>query len=64
VDFGQFTESNPWSSVEHVLGVGPENTLLRIEIIRQPSAKFDDNVGGTAWIDELRLEPIIPHSSR
>ncbi len=24
--------------------------------------KFDNKIGGTAWIDDLKLEPIIPHS--
>jgi hypothetical protein len=62
--FGQFTGSSRWLSVEHDLVVAPETRLLRIELIRQPSAKFDNKVGGTAWIDELKLEPLIPHSPR
>ena len=60
--FGQFTGSTPWSSVDHDLEVGPNTRLLRIEVIRQPSLKFDNKVGGTAWIDDLNLEPITPHS--
>ncbi len=28
----------------------------------QPSMKFDNKVCGTAWIDDLKLEPITPHS--
>ena len=62
--FGQFIGSNPWSSVDHDLVVAPKSRLLRIEVIRQPSMKFDNKVDGTAWIDELKLEPIIPHSPR
>ncbi len=56
--FGQFTGSSPWSSVEHDLVVAPKTRLLRIEVIRQPSLKFDNKIGGTAWIDQLKLEPI------
>jgi hypothetical protein len=62
--FGQFTGSSPWSSVDHDLVVAPKTRLLRIEVIRQPSMKFDNKVDGTAWIDELKLEPITPHSPR
>ena len=62
--FGQFTGSSPWSSVDHDLVVAPKTRLLRIEVIRQPSMKFDNKVDGTAWIDDLKLEPITPHSPR
>jgi hypothetical protein len=62
--FGQFTGSSPWSSVDHDLAVAPNTRLLRIEVIRQASMKFDNKVDGTAWIDDLKLEPITPHSPR
>lgn len=56
--FGQFTGSNPWSSIDHDLVVAPNTRLLRIEVIRQPSLKFDNKIGGVAWIDNAELEPI------
>jgi hypothetical protein len=62
--FGQFTGSSPWSKVEHDLVVAPNTRLLRIEVVRRPSMKFDNKVDGTAWIDQLKLERIIPHSTR
>jgi len=62
--FGQFTGSTPWSRVEHDLVVTPKTRLLRIEVIRQPSVKFDNKVDGTVWIDDLKLEPITLHSPR
>jgi hypothetical protein len=62
--FGQFTGSSPWSSVDHDLEVASNTRLLRIEVIRQPSAKFDNKIAGTAWIDDLKLEPITPHFPR
>jgi hypothetical protein len=60
--FGQFIGSNPWSSVDHDLVVASKTRLLRIEVIRQPSIKFDNKVDGTAWIDQLKLELITPLS--
>ena len=62
--FGQFTGSTPWLSIDHDLVVGPKTRLLRVEVIRQPSMKFDNRVDGTAWIDQLKLEPITPHCPR
>lgn len=56
--FGQFTGSNSRSSVDHDLVVAQKTRLLRIEVIRQPPMKFDNKVAGTAWIDDLKLEPI------
>jgi tetratricopeptide (TPR) repeat protein len=62
--FGQFTGSTSWSSVDHDLIVAPKTRLVRIEVIRQPSMKFDNKVDGTAWIDQLKLEPSTPGSPR
>jgi hypothetical protein len=64
VIFGQFTGTTTWSAVEQDLVVPPQTRLLRIQVIRQPSMRFDNKVSGTAWIDELRLEPIGHPSSR
>ena len=58
--FGQFTGTSPRLSVDHEVVVGSNTRLLRIEVIRQPSVRFDDKVGGTAWIDKLNLEQITP----
>ena len=63
VIFGQFTGTMPWSPVEQDLAIPPQTKLVRVQVIRQPSMKFDNKVGGTAWIDELRLEPIGHPSS-
>jgi hypothetical protein len=62
VIFGQFTGTMPRSPVEQDLAVPPQTKLLRVQVIRQPSMKFDNKVSGTAWIDEIRLEP-VRHSS-
>jgi hypothetical protein len=58
VTFENFTGSKAWSSVGHDLVVPPPTRLLQVQVIRQRSMRFDNKIGGTAWIDELSLEPI------
>jgi len=58
VVFEQFTGTRPWSAVEHDLAVSPQTRLLRVQVVRQASMKFDNKAGGTAWVDQLRLEPL------
>jgi hypothetical protein len=60
---GQFKATMPWSPVEQDLTVPPQTKLLRVQVIRQPSMKFDNKIMGTAWIDEMRLEPNSDPSS-
>ena len=62
--FGHFIGTWPWSSLEQDIVVPPASRLLQVRIIRQPSLRFDNKVAGTAWIDDLRLEPIGNRSSR
>jgi hypothetical protein len=64
VIFEEFTGTKPWSGVERDLVVPPATRLLQVQVIRERSTKFDNKVGGTAWIDELRLEPVSIHSPR
>ena len=56
--FGQYRGTTPWSPVEQDFVIPPQTTLLRVQVIRQPSVRFDNKVGGTAWINQLKLEPI------
>jgi len=58
VVFGQFDGTTPWSPAEQDFAVPPHTKLLRVQVIRQPSMRFDNKVSGTAWINELMLEPI------
>jgi hypothetical protein len=60
VTFGQFTGNNPWTGLEHDIVVPPATRILRVQVIREASTKFDNKIGGTAWIDDLRFEP-NPH---
>ncbi len=61
--FGQLKKTMPWSPVDQDLVVPPQTRQLRVQIIRQPSMRFDNKVGGIAWIHDLRLEPIGDPSS-
>jgi tetratricopeptide (TPR) repeat protein len=63
VIFGQFRGTMPWWPVEQDVAVPPQTRLLRIQVIRQSSMKFDNKVGGIAWINELKLDPIDHPSS-
>jgi len=60
---GQFKGTMPWAPIEQDLTLRPQTKLLRVQVIRQPSMKFDNKISGTAWIDEMRLEPITHPSS-
>jgi len=44
-----------WTKIEQVFSVPPQTRLLKIEVIRQPSWRFDNQISGTAWIDTVRL---------
>jgi tetratricopeptide (TPR) repeat protein len=55
--FGEYTGTHAWASIHYDLTVPAQTRLLRIQVIRQASLKFDNKVAGTAWIDNVRLEP-------
>jgi hypothetical protein len=63
ITFGQFKGTLPRSAVDQDLVVPPQTRLLRVQVIRQSSMRFDNKVGGTAWIDELKLGPMGHPSS-
>jgi hypothetical protein len=47
----------PWAS-------GKDVHYARICVVRKPSAKFDSQIQGTAWIDDVALVPDISANSR
>jgi O-antigen ligase len=51
----EFLGSTDWTRVEASLRVPRETKLLEIQVIRQPTLKFDNKVSGTAWIDGVSL---------
>jgi len=59
---GRFTlESEPvrdqsdWKEFHYLLTVPGPDRLLRLEIVRRPSAKFDNKIAGVVWFGNLRL---------
>jgi tetratricopeptide (TPR) repeat protein len=47
--------THPWTALGALLTVGPATRLLEIRVVRAPSLKFDNKLGGTAWIDAVAL---------
>jgi hypothetical protein len=55
--FGQFTGTSPWSDVRQDLVVPPQTKLLQVQVIREPSMRFDNRIAGTAWINAIEPAP-------
>jgi O-antigen ligase len=54
----QFVGTTGWKKVEQTVRVQGATKLLEIQVIREPSMKFDNRVSGTAWIDSISLSRI------
>jgi hypothetical protein len=62
ITFGNFTGDHAWFAVDRDLLVPPATRLLRVQVIRQASLKFDNKVAGTGWVSSLALAAISPPS--
>lgn len=51
------TGTTPWTQVETDVTTGPDTKLLEIALRRMPSAKFDNKLSGTVWVDDVALPP-------
>lgn len=51
----QFLGTTDWKRIEQTIRVPRETRLLAIQLVRQPTRKFDNLVSGTAWIDHVSL---------
>jgi len=60
--FGQFTGAKLWTDVDYDVVVPLQTRLLQVQVIRQRSLRFDNKLGGTAWIDDLGLQEISTHA--
>lgn len=54
----QFVGTTGWKKVEQIVRVQRATKLLEVQVLREPSMKFDNRVGGTAWIDTVSLTRI------
>jgi len=51
------TGTSDWHAVEQGIEVRLPTRLVRIEVARQPSLKFDNKIAGTLWLDAVSLTP-------
>lgn len=49
------TGTTEWRRLEKRLVAGNATGLVEIQVIREPSLKFDNKIRGTMWIDEVKL---------
>jgi len=49
--------TNEWTLTERLFEVPPSGALTRVSVARKPSLKFDNLIGGTAWIDQVAISP-------
>jgi cytochrome c-type biogenesis protein CcmH/NrfG len=52
--------TQPWSLEEAEFTAGPQTTLVRITLRRDPSRKLDNKLRGQVWIDDVSLTPLEP----
>jgi tetratricopeptide (TPR) repeat protein len=57
VRIGGVTGTQDWVALEKTIVVPPGTGPLAIQVTRIPSGKFDNKIGGTAWIDDVVLKP-------
>lgn len=47
-----------WTKVEKDFDITGDAAIVRVEILREPSLKFDNKIAGTAWIDSIKIDPV------
>jgi hypothetical protein len=52
--------TSDWREIRKDFTVGPATRLIEIQAVRRPSLKFDSQIGGTAWVDGLKIKPARP----
>jgi hypothetical protein len=50
-------ETSDWRRIEKLVRAPEGVRRVRVQVIRKPSQKFDNKLGGTAWIDRVELTP-------
>jgi hypothetical protein len=56
--------TQPWTQVELPWTTGNDVHQLHLCVSRQPSAKFDGKIHGSAWMDDVALVPLSAESPR
>ena len=52
---GPFCGTHDWTLVTQHFTVSPATPLVAIRLVRQPSEKFDNKIGGDFWADSVQL---------
>jgi hypothetical protein len=47
--------TNDWTTVRRTFTISPATNVVRVEVMREPSIKFDNKIAGKAWIDSVAL---------
>ena len=50
--------THDWRRVERVFTVPAETNLVTIQLMREPSLKFDNKIKGAGWVDAVSLAPL------
>jgi hypothetical protein len=51
------TGTQPWTMEELVFTTGPQTHLIQISLRRMPSARLDNKISGTVWVDGVEVLP-------
>jgi tetratricopeptide (TPR) repeat protein len=49
------TGTRPWTVIKQVVTIPSSVNLVAVRVVRDPSAKFDNKINGTLWLDCLKL---------
>jgi hypothetical protein len=47
-----------WTLEETDFTIGPKTHLIRVQLTRTPSKRFDNQLSGTVWVDDVDLFPV------
>lgn len=60
----QVTGTQPWTRFDLSFTAGPSTHLLSVALRRVPSAKLDNKLAGTVWIDDVTLTALPAEQKR
>jgi tetratricopeptide (TPR) repeat protein len=52
--------TQPWTLEEADFITGAQTHLIRVRVFRAPSARLDNKINGTAWVDDVEIYPAGP----
>jgi tetratricopeptide (TPR) repeat protein len=50
--------TQPWTLEEADFKTGPQTHLIRVRLSRAPSTRLDNKIGGTVWVDDVKIFPV------